>query len=441
MALIVANFSAFAKGSNEEKPISIIRDDETETFLKDISQKIFVAAGLNPDSIKIIIVNDPSINAYIAGGQNLFLHTGLITESDDVSGLMGVMAHESGHIKGAHLIQKDVNIKEANISSIAGYVIGIGSVLAGAPPEAGMALGSAGQNIATRKFLAYSREYENAADTVALDVLKKIDVTPNGLVTILRKLLAKQKISGDITDEYMLTHPVSEERINRVLNFIKANPELDKAPPADLERRFKMVKAKVMGFLLDPERTKNFYLGKTTPDAIYARAIALNKEAKFDESVALINQLISQDPKNPYFTELKAQFSFERGKIDESIKEYREVLKMVGNSGLIRLKLAEGLLATNNQTNWQEAVGQLKAVLAIEPKNISAINRLGIAYGKLGKLGQSYLYLSESAIIAKDKPSAKRYIMLAENNIDKKSSEATRLAQLKKDLEGMLAEK
>src|SRR5690606_13026119 len=118
---------------------------------------------------------DPGINAFVTNGQKIFVHTGLIVEADDASGLIGVIAHEAGHIKGAHLIQRGQNVKEANYGSIAAYVLGLGSILAGAPPEAGMAIGSAGQNIATRNYLSYSRDYENSADSVALNVLKEIN--------------------------------------------------------------------------------------------------------------------------------------------------------------------------------------------------------------------------------------------------------------------------
>ncbi len=429
------------KASATEKPVSYIRDDETEKFLKDISGKIFEAAGLDPDSIKIIIINDPSINAYVAGGQNLFVYTGLIEQSQDAAGLMGVIAHETGHIKGAHIIQKGKNAREAGLGSIAGYALGLGTVLAGAPPEAGMAIGSAGQNIAARNFLAYSRDYENAADTVALNILKKIDISPNGLVRILRQLQAKQGISGDIVDQYLLTHPVSEERINHVESFIQQNPGVDKITPAALEERFKRVKAKIMGFLDTPAKTRIYYQGKNNIDAIYARSIAFHKEAKFSDSMNLLEGLIAAYPSDPYFSELKAQFLFEQGQTDASIDQYRRSLNLAGNSPLMRLKLAESLLASKNQAKWQEATGQLKAILAQEPKDVAALNKLGFAYGKLNKLGPSYLYLAEGALISENISNAKKYIILADQSIAKGSPDESRLKELRKEFDRLLDKK
>jgi len=425
--------SAFAAAG-----ISIIRDDETEKLLKEITDPIIRAVGLDSDSIEIVIVNDPSINAFVSGGQRIFIHTGLIAEADDVSTVIGVLAHEAGHIKGAHIIQKGSDYEKANYGAIAGYVLGLGSVLAGAPAEAGLAISSASQNIAMRNLLSYSRDYENAADTVALEVCKKIGVTPRGLVNLLRKIQSEQKISGDIVDKYMLTHPVSEERIKYIENYIKKHPEIDKKPAEEIQKKFLMVKAKIYGFLYSSKKTKQIYQGKTTDEALYALSVIKHREAKFSESDNYLNQLIARYPSNYYFYELRAQFLFERGKVDQSISEYRKVLIKLENSVLIRLKLANALLNKKDAASYQEAVSQLKAALLSEPRNISLTNQLGLAYGKLGNLGTSYLYFAESSIIAKNLNNAKFYLQKAERYINKASPEFIKLTELKNELDRLL---
>lgn len=435
MLIIFSIIFTTSANAAQQKSISFIRDDETEDFLKSTSKSVFSAAGLDPDSIKIIVVNDPSINAFVTGGQKLFIHTGLIIQSEKAAGLIGVIAHETGHIKGAHTIQKGENIKDAGIGSIAGYVLGLGTVLAGAPPEAGFAIGSAGQNIATRNFLAYSRDYENAADGVAVNILDKVGISPLGLVDILRELLRKQKISGDIADEYMLTHPVSEERINFILNYVKQNPESDRPTPPDIEEKYKRVRAKIIGFLETPEKTNLIYQGQNGDDAIYARSIAFHKQGKFDESMALLNSLLSKYPQDRYYNELKAQFLFEKGDIEAAVNQYRKVLNIAPNSALVRLKLAEAMIATNTKNNLQAAIGQLKAALTSEPKNYAIINKIGLAYGKLGDLGKSYLYLAESSIVIKNILNGRKYLALAEQTMEKSSENLIKLQELKKELD------
>lgn len=361
------------------------------------------------------------------------MHTGLIAECPDVSCLAGVIAHEAGHIKGGHIIRKTEDFEDANLSTIAGYVLGLGSVLAGAPPEAGIALSSAGQNVAIRQALSSSREYENSADMAALDIMKKVDITPRGLIAILDKLNRRQTIAGDIHDKYMLTHPISQERITSIESHIREHPEIDKPLPANLEKRFQMIKAKIYGFLYEPKITRDIYSNLNELPAIYANTISYHQEAKFDRSNQLLKRLLTEDPKNPFFNELEAQFLFERGDIKKSADKYRQVLSSLGNSNLVRLKLADALINLNNEGSIREAIGQLKAILATDPTNVNAINKLGIAYGKIGNLEESYIYLSESAIISKKLENAKFYLAKAEQLVDKSSSNYNKLLSLKKE--------
>ncbi len=423
---------------SQDRPVSLIRDEETEKFIKEITTPIFRSIGLDENTIEIIIVNDSSINAYVAGGQKVFVHTGLIMEAEDASSLIGVLAHEAGHIKGAHLIQKDQTFENANIGMLAGYVLGLGSVIAGAPAEAGLAISSASQNIATRNVLSYSRDFENAADTVALDVLREIRISPKGLIKILQKLVMKQKILADVVDKYLLTHPVSEDRINYLQNALRQHPEIDKKTPEETERRFRKIRAKFYGFLATQKKTRSIYAGKNTEDALYALSIAYNKEARFEESDKLLGQLVSVNPNDPYLQELKAQYLFERGHIRKSVEQYKKVSTMIPGSNLIRLNLANAMIATEEKSYYKQAIDVLKAIIARESRNVGAVNRLGIAYGKLGQLETSYLYLAEAAIIAKDKENAKFLLAKAEKHVDKSSQSYLKFTELKKELGRLL---
>lgn len=436
--LFIGFIATTATSAPKEPGISLIRDEETEKFLKEITSPIFRSIGLDEDSVEIIIINDPAINAFVAGGQKVFINTGLIMESDEASSLVGVIAHEAGHIKGAHLVQKSASFENANIGMLAGYVLGLGSVIAGAPAEAGLAISAASQNIATRNALSYSRDYENAADAVALDVLKEIGVTPRGLIRILRKLVMKQKISGDIVDKYLLTHPVSEDRINFLENAIKSDPGIDKKTPQSTEDRFKKVKAKFYGYLADPRKTRSIYSGKSSDDALYALSIAYNKEARFSEADQLLKELMNRNPGDPYLYELAAQYQFERGHIAEAVLQYEKVSGMLPNSNLVKLNLANAMLAMEDANYYKKAIGVLKNIILREPRNIAAINRLGLAYGKLGQLGKSYLYLAEASIIAKDKENSKFYLAKAEQNVDKSSQDYLKFNELKKELGRLL---
>lgn len=429
--------SAFSRSGG----LSIVRDHETEKLLREVTSPVLRAIDLDPDSTEIILVNDSSINAFVTAGQKIFINTGLIAESYDISTLIGVIAHEAGHIKGAHIVQKTQDYENTNIGAIAGYILGLGSVLAGAPPEAGIAISSASQNASMRNLLSHSRDYENSADTVALEVLKKINITPLGLVKLLRKLQSQQKIAGDITDKYLLTHPVTEDRINYILGFVERNPELAKPPAVELNSKFERIKAKVYGFLYPTDQTERLYKDDDSDYAKYALAVTYHRKALFDKSMKNIDYLISKYPNNPYYKELKAQFLFERGKLDQSINVYKKVVDQLNDSALIRLKLANALINKKDKKSHEEAISQLKVAMLTEPKNISVTNQLGLAYGKVGELGKSYLYFVESAILAKNYNNAKFYLKKAESFIDNSSPDFIKLTELKNELDRLLDKK
>lgn len=436
--VILLCFAPFANAKDKGSNISTIRDEETETFLKDITKPIFKSAGLGANSIQIIIVNEDSINAFVSGGQNIFVNTGIITEIDDPSGLIGILAHETGHIKAAHILQKGSKAGEATTGLIAGYVLGIGSVLLGAPPEAGFAVASASQQVATRNFLTYSRKYESEADNVALNILTEIGISPRGLIEVLKLLKQKISINMGKVDEYATTHPVTDDRISYLENAIKQNPSIDKQTPEKYMRAFKRVKAKIVAFLGDSDRTMKLYGGKTTEDAYYAMAILAHKKGDYKTSIQYIDRLIQANPNDPYYIELKGQVSYESGRIQESIDAYKKALEKKPGAILFTLKLAMSQASLGDRPNLQQALSGLKTVVLIEPKNQLALRNLGIVYGKLGDVGISYMYLAQDALLSRKFDDAKLYIKQAEGRIPKNAKERRQLEDIKLELKKLM---
>jgi predicted Zn-dependent protease len=438
LVLILCLFASVANAKPKGNNISTIRDEETETFLKEITRPVFKSAGLSANSIKIIIVNDDSINAFVSGGQNIFVNTGIVTELDDPSGLIGILAHETGHIKAAHILQKGDRAGEASGSLIAGYVLGIGSVLLGAPAEAGFAVASAGQQVATRNFLSYSRKYESEADSVALNILRDVGISPQGLVDVLRLLKQKISINMGKIDEYSTTHPVTDDRINFLLNAMKADPTLDKPSPTKYVRSFKRIKAKIIAFLGDSERVMRLYGGKNTEESYYAMAILAHKKGDYKTSMEYINRLIEAAPNDPYYIELKGQVAYESGRIQESIDAYKKALSKKPGAVLFTLKLAISQAALADKANLQQALSGLKTVVAIEPKNQLALRNLGIVHGKLGEIGLSYMYLAQDAVLSRKFDDAKLYIDKAEARIPKNTKESRQLEDIKLELKKLM---
>ena len=431
IAIISYSFNGYAA---KEKSISTIRDEETERYIKEISKDVFDAVGLNSKAIDIIIINDNDINAFVTGGQKIFIHTGLLKAAKDPSTLIGVIAHEAGHISGGHLTRFKNQMDNALLSTSAGLILGLGSMLLGAPTDAGIGIIAGSQQVAQRTLLTYSRENESYADSVALNALKKIQISPVGLINLLKILKQRYDDLAQEKNEYARTHPLSENRISFLENAIKANPEIDVKSPEDLIYKNNRVRAKVIAFLDDPQKAYEEYSKDDSEISIYARAIALHRMGKISDALSNVNKLIALKPEDPYYNELKGQILFENGKIQESINAYKKALALLPNSVLMRLKLAISQIETNNKEDLKSAIDVLKTILVLEPRNLTIIKKIAIAYGKLGDLGASNLYLAEEAIVTKNADQAEIFLNRAEKLIKPGTREEIRLNDLKIEL-------
>lgn len=402
--------------------ISTIRDDEIEHYLRDISDPIFRTAGLNPSSIKIYIVNSPVLNAFVSGGQNLFIHTGLITESNDPSMLMGVIAHETGHIAGGHLILKAKDAENAGMSAVIGTVLGVASVAVGAPPQAGVVLAAGGQHLAERGFMKHSRAHEEAADQSAITTMDKLGESMAGLVKLLEKLNNEQALLyGDI-NPYRITHPLSSERIAHLKASMQGKKEPDSPKAREVREKHLRVVAKLKAFLQEPKKTIATYpASDNSLLARYSRAIAYYRIPKIDKALAEIESLIKDYPSDAYFHELKGQMLFENGRVRESIPPYEKALEINPDSALIKIQIAIAALSLDDPKLYQSAINHLEKALVKEKKNAIGWHQLGIAYGKAGDLGSSYLALAEEAAIQGNTKDVVKYISLAKKNLSKDS--------------------
>jgi len=424
----------------QKKAISTIRDAETERYLHKISDPIFEAAGLSPSSIKIIIVNDPVLNAFVSGGQNMFINTGLITESDDPSMLMGVIAHEAGHIAGGHLIKKMDDAKKSQIEAALGYILGAASVAVGAPPGAAIALMSGGTHVAQRNFLKFSRSHEEVADQMALSFMEKVGIKADGLITLMEKLNKNQNLLYDDVNPYKLTHPLSSERISHLKAAQKVEQERFLTAPLILEHL--RIKAKLEAFLGDVDSVLKKYKKNESDKADYARAIAFYRIPNIEKSLSHIDTLIKKYPDDTFYHELKGQILFENGRIEESIISYQKAFDLMPDSPLIHLELASAYLSMakneiETEKNARIAINLLEKVVIKEAFNVHAWHQLAIAYGKNNQLGLSYMALAEKAFIYKDAENVEKYIELARKNLGKDSPSQLRVHDLLKALKEM----
>ena len=373
---------------------TLLRDAEIEAYLRDYTNPLLVAAGLEPSGVDLYLVGDRSLNAFVAGGANIFVHTGLIVEADTPNQLEGVLAHETGHIAGAHLARGSEAISAASRPALMSLVLGAALVAAGAP-DAGLAAIGIGQTVAQGSFLTYSQGQESAADQAAATYLETVGSSGDGLVEFFGKLSNRQLLTSRRIDPYLQTHPLASRRQSRLRDRIAANDA-----PGDTEEeilRLRMIQAKINGFMDAPYTTLRRYpLSDQSVPARYARAVAYYRASDLAKATTEIDRLIEEQPDNPYFAELKGQMLFEHGKVREAIAPHRRSVALSPDAALLRINLARALVATEERANVEEAAGILGVALDMEPQNGFGWTELARAQARLGDEAMASLAQAEA---------------------------------------------
>lgn len=395
---------------------SIIRDAELEGILREVTNPIFKAANVAPESVKLYIIQEPEINAFVSGGQNIFVNTGLLRLSEHPSMLIGVMAHETGHISGGHLVRSMDEYQNTAIKSTVGFLLGIAATAAGSP-EAGQAIIAGTDHIARRQLLKYTRTQEEAADQAALKFLDNMNYSAKGLIDLLEILYNKENTLYANLNPYTLTHPLSRERIDHIKAH--ATPAGgNRILPTDLIHRYKLAIVKLKAFLGKPTDIINRYPASDKSEAArYARAIAYYRIPTIDKSLEEINSLIADYPKNPYYVELKGQILLENGKVADALPLYERAKNMLPQSALVKIELAGAYLATDNATYAPKAIENLRLALSKERDNSFLWHQLAVAYGRNKELGLSNLALAEKSLLYDNVEDAELFLSRAEGYI------------------------
>ncbi len=389
--------------------VSLIRDAEIENTIRDYATPVFRAAKLTPNAINIYLVNDESLNAFVAGGQNLFIHTGLLLKSESANQLIGVIAHETGHIAGGHLSRINDALSKSSAPAILAYILGGAAAIASGRSDVGAAITAGGQSVAQRSFLSYSRTQEASADHAALKFLDSTKQSSKGLMQFMQFLEDQELLSAASQDPYVRSHPLSRERITTIENHVKSSPYSDTPLNPTQIASYARINAKLYAFLNPPGRTMRIYKkSNTSVEARYARAIAYYKGAKVDQSLELLDGLLSETPTDPYFHEFRGQVLFENGRIEEALVSYQKASDLLPGSFLIRRDLARAQIEMNDLKLIDPAIRNLRIALPKEPKSAFTWRLLATAYGRKGDVGNSSLALAEEALI-KGKPDIASY--------------------------------
>ena len=407
---------------------TIIRDSEIESYLSQWFAPIFESNGMSPDQVNIILVQDNEVNAFVAGGSNIFIYTGLIKKTDDPTELIGVMAHELGHITGGHLVRGRDALEQASYESILGTILGVGAAIASGQAEAVGAGSLAANSVAQRRFLAKTRIFESSADQAAITSMERAGLDPAGFLTFMRKLEGQELIPASQQSEYVRSHPLTRNRITRIKAKVEESKNLGKPYPKAWDEQHQRMTAKLLGYI-QPEQVAWKYDNKNqTIAAQYARALSDYRLNKIDSGLQKIETLIALEPNNPFFYELKGQMLVDFGRVEQAIKPLQRAATIRPRDGLIRTALAHAQLelSENNQDSIQKAIKNLNIAAQAEPRSTRVHRLLATAHGRLGDDAYARFHLAEEALLQGKKAYARQQAEIALAQLPKDSAAAHR---------------
>lgn len=383
----------------QARSFSFIRDAEIEDTIRLFGTPLFAVAGLEPSAVRVYLVNDPSLNAFVAGGQKIFINTGLLIASDNANQVIGVIAHETGHITGGHLARSQDALRDASAQSIMAFVLGAAAAIAG-QGGAGQAIIAGGTQVAQRSYLKYSRIQESSADQAALSMLDQTGQSAKGMLSFFDKLGDQEALLTASQDPYVRTHPLTRERIDTIRAHVARSAKSNAVERPEFVERHNRMRAKLIAFLGSPTQTfRRYPADDNSVSGRYAHAIARHKMRETEKALALIKGLLAEHPRDPYFHELHGQILFESGNAEAAIAPYERAMALRPNEVLLRIGLGQAQVSIESDSHIKAAVKNMRRAVQLEPGSPSAWRWLGMAHGRNGDIGLAALATAERYIL------------------------------------------
>lgn len=422
---IVAVLAAAGSASAQ----SLIRDTEVEGIIHDWSDPVFTAMGLEPSEIEVLLVNDQDLNAFATRGRIMGLNTGLILQTKTPNQLLGVIAHEAGHIKSRHTL-RDGAQNAGMQPMIMTMALGALAAIAGAP-DAGAALLASSQYFGTLGALRYMQSQEGEADITGARALERAGESGKGMVDFFENFRAQEIFSDQRRYPYFRSHPLSSQRIEALRRPVEAAPHYNHQDSPERMAQHALVLAKIHAFMDAPNATlRDYPSSDTSLPARYARAIAWYRDGQTEKSLSAVDVLLSEQPANPYFWELKGQILFEEGRPAEAIGAHQKAVELKPDAPLLRINLAHALIETNDAANLDAAIDQLKRAIVLEKDNTLAWRLLSQAYASQSKEGDARLASAEYWFALGRTEQAAQFAMRARDMLDRNSIEWRRATDI-----------
>jgi predicted Zn-dependent protease len=414
VALAIAPLSAAL--AQEEKGPPVIRDTEAEQLLREYTRPILRAAGLEKQNIQIVIINDAAFNAFVADGRRIFVNFGAMMQSETPNQIIGVLAHETGHLAGGHLAKMREQLAQAQTQMIIAMLLGAGAIVAGARSgnsnsglaNAGAAAVAAPQEVIRRTLIAYVRQQEENADRAGVKFLTATGQSAKGMYETFKRFTNESLFAARGSDPYLQSHPMPAERVAGLEELARSSPYWDKKDDPAMQLRHDMVRAKISAFMERQDTVYRRYpMSNESLPARYAHAIATYRHGDLRAALAQIDGLIQLQPNNPYFYELRGQALLEGARPAEAIAPLRKAAALSNHAPLIEILLGQALVGTDNKAYTEEAIAILRAAMTRETEAPLGYTQLAMAYGRKGDYAQADLASAQAAFLRGDNKTAR----------------------------------
>jgi predicted Zn-dependent protease len=388
----------------------LIRDAEIEGLMRLYAKPVFKAAGINPNAVKVYLINDRRVNAFVAGGQRIFINSGTIVQARTPNEVIGILAHETGHIAGGHLARMGIEMERASTQNIIGMLLGAAAMVGGAAAgssgaaKAGQGILMGSQGFAQRSILSYQREMESAADQAALKYLNATGQSPKGMLDMFQRLANASIATAANVDPYLLSHPMPLERIRNLESDADRSPNFDRRDDQALVLRHRLAQAKLTGFIESAQVVYQKYPSSDTSlPARYARAIAMYRRGDMKNALPVMEGLIRDLPQDPYFWELKGQALLESGRSGEALAPLAKARELLPNNGLIQILAAQAHLDRGKSGDADQALKLLVLARKTESDMPAIYKFMAQAYGQKNDVARAELATAQYAFMTGDR--------------------------------------
>jgi predicted Zn-dependent protease len=382
--------------------VSFVRDAEIEYVLGTYTRDLLQAAGLGSSNIQVYLIPDRRFNAFVADGRRIFLNLGVVMQADVPNEVIGVLAHEIGHIAGGHLARMRGELARAQAIMILQAILGGAAIAAGAG-QAGAGVIAGGSSVAQRSFLRYRRAEEASADQAAVAYLTATKQSPRGMLRSFEKLADQSMFSDRYADPYARSHPMPRDRVEALRAVASRSPYFDVKDPPVRQRAFDLIRAKTFAYLEHPTTAKRRYPNMNASEAaLYANTIIQMRTSDYRSATRNIDRLIQGDPNNPFFHELKGEILTNAGRPRDAVPSLRKAVSLAPNIPMLRVALGRAYVVSNDPDLLDDAVRELTRVTNQQRDHAGAQTFLARAYGALGQTAKANLASAESALARGD---------------------------------------